>query len=76
MLGFILVLALFNSVVYARTSPAARSGAVASLFVTAMLLLNHVSSSFLSDRWRRRMIVPQFAFIGLTLFYVLSLMKR
>ena len=76
MLGFILMLALVNVLVYARTSPNARPGAVGNLVVTAMLLVNHVSSVFLSERWQRRVIIPQFVFIGAGLLYMLSTLRR
>jgi hypothetical protein len=75
MLSFILILALFSIVVYARF-PEARSAHVANLVVVSMLFVNHVSSAFLAERWQRRMMIPQFLFIGFGLAYLVSLMKR
>jgi hypothetical protein len=76
MLAFIGLLACVNLVVYLGTSPEARTGATMNLVVTAMLAMNHASIAFLSARRQRQLLLPQLAFIGLGLIWIIWMTRR
>ena len=71
-----IILALFASGAWAFIDRAGRdrSSPAISMVVASMLLFNHVVAVFLSPGQQRRMRIPQFVFLGVSLLYVVAAM--